>query len=352
MIRHAQRLLLLFGIALCVLLVAQVGVAQICRDLRLMGWSLLGLVLLEFGVDVLNTIGWRYTFTIEERCVPFGSLFLARLAGTAFNQILPAATVGGEPVKALLLRAHLPISSTLASVVTGKLTYSVAQAAFAFAGVLFAFQAFALPVGLRRGLLASLALTVVGIGFFLWLQRRGLFATAATVTQRLGLPDRWGDAIEHATHLLDDRVRDFHVDRPLDFVLSVGCHLAGLLVGVLQVYLLLSWLGLPAGFATCFTIEALAVLIQAAAFLVPGSIGVQEGGKVMIFSALGLPPAAGLSVGLAFRLNQVVGIALGLAAYAVLHWRQPPKVDPQASLLAPRHSQPTSIEPKPSAPLP
>ncbi|MBP1685810.1 MAG: conserved rane protein of unknown function [Deltaproteobacteria bacterium] len=352
MIRHAQRLLLLFGIALCVLLVAQVGVAQICRDLRLMGWSLLGLVLLEVGVDALNTIGWRYTFPIEERCVPFGSLFLARLAGTAFNQILPAATVGGEPVKALLLRAHLPISSTLASVVTGKLTYSVAQAAFAFAGVLFAFQAFALPVGLRRGLLASLALTVVGIGFFLWLQRRGLFATAATVTQRLGLPDSWGDAIEHATHLLDDRVRDFHVDRPLDFVLSVGCHLAGLLVGVLQVYLLLSWLGLPAGFATCFTIEALAVLIQAAAFLVPGSIGVQEGGKVMIFSALGLPPAAGLSVGLAFRLNQVVGIALGLAAYAVLHWRQPPGVDPQASLLAPRHSQPASIEPKPSAPLP
>src|SRR5574340_1534804 len=104
MIRHAQRLLLLLGIALCVLLVAHVGVAQIWRDLSLMGWSLLGIVLLEFGVDVLNTIGWRYTFPIEERRIPFGSLFLARLAGTAFNQVLPAASVGGEPIKALLLR--------------------------------------------------------------------------------------------------------------------------------------------------------------------------------------------------------------------------------------------------------
>ena len=352
MIRYAQGLLLLLGIALCVLLVAKVGVAQISRDLCVMGWSLLGVVLLEFGVDVLNTIGWRYTFPIEERRVPFGSLFLARLAGTAFNQILPAAAVGGEPVKALLLRAHLPLSSTLASVITGKLTYSVAQALFACAGVLFAFQAFALPEGLRRGLIAALALTICGICIFLWLQRRGLFATAASVTRRLGVPDRWSHAIEYATHFLDQRVRDFHVDRPLDFLLCVGCHIAGLLLGVLQVYLLLSWLGLPAWFTTCFTIEALAVVIQAAAFMVPGSVGVQEGGKVMIFTALGLPPAAGLSVGIAFRLNQVVGIALGLAAYAVLHWRQPPASDHQANPLATRHGQPASAEPEPSARLP
>lgn len=352
MLRYVQRLLLLFGIVLCVLLVAQVGVAQIYRDLRVMGWSLLGVVLLELGIDVLNTISWRYTFTIEERRVPFGSLFLARLAGTAFNQILPAAAVGGEPVKVLLLRAHLPLSSTLASVVTGKLTYSVAQGTFACAGVLVAFQAFALPERLRRGLVAALALTICGIGLFLWLQRRGLFATAATVTQRLRVPDRWRHPIEDATHLLDRRVRDFYVDRPFDFVMSVGGHIASLLLGVLQVYLLLSWLGLPARFATCFTIEALAVLIQAAAFLVPGSIGVQEGGKVMIFSALGLPPAAGLSVGIAFRLNQVVGIILGLAAYAALHWRQAVALDHQANSPAPHHGQPASAEPEPSARLP
>jgi len=352
MIRHAQRLLLLFGIALCVFLIAEVGLDRIAHDLRAMGWSLLGVVLLEIGIDLLNTIGWRYTFPIEERRVPFRWLFLARLAGTAFNQILPAAAVGGEPVKALLLRAYLPFSSSLASVVTGKVTFSVAQAVFACAGVLFAFQAFALPQGLRHGLVASLALTVIGIGCFLWLQRRGLFATAAHVTQRLGLPAHWGHAIEHATHLLDDRVRDFHVDRPLDFVLSVGCHIASLLVAVLQVYLLLRWLGLPAGIATCFTIEALAFLIQAAAFLVPGSIGVQEGGKVVIFSALGLPAAAGLSVGIAFRLNQLVGIAFGLAAYALMHGRQPAELGPHATPLAPHHGPTTSAEPDPSARLP
>lgn len=322
MLRHVQRLLLVLGIALCGFLVARVGVDQIRQDLGLMGWSLLGVVLIELVIDVINTFGWRFTFNPEERHVPFSMLFLARLAGTAFNQILPSATVGGEPVKAMLLKTHLPFSSTLASVVTAKLTYSVAQAAFALAGVLFAFRAFALPEGLRHGLVAALAMTVAGIGFFVWLQRRGLFATVTGAMRRLGLPIAWAHAVEHATHALDDRVRDFHVERPRDFLLSVACHLTSLMLGVLQVFLLLHWLGLPATFATCFTIESFSILIQAAAFLVPGAIGVQEGGKVVIFSALGLPAAAGFSVGIAFRLNQVVGIALGLLAYAVLHWQQ------------------------------
>jgi len=31
-----------------------------------MGWSLLGVVLIELAVDVLNTVGWRLTFALEE----------------------------------------------------------------------------------------------------------------------------------------------------------------------------------------------------------------------------------------------------------------------------------------------
>lgn len=100
-------------------------------------------------------------------------------------------------------------------------------------------------------------------------------------------------------------------------------HLSSFALGVLQVYLLLCWLGLPAGVVTCVAIEAFSVLIQLALFLVPASIGVQEGGKVLIFTALGLPAVAGLSVGIAFRLTQLAGIGLGFGAFARLHWAQP-----------------------------
>ena len=62
-------------------------------------------------------------------------------------------------------------------------------------------------------------------------------------------------------------------------------------------------------------------MIQLALFFVPGSIGVQEGGKVVVFTALGLPAAAGLTVAIAFRLTQLAGITAGLAAFAALRWR-------------------------------
>ena len=48
-------------------------------------------------------------------------------------------------------------------------------------------------------------------------------------------------------------------------------------------------------------------------FVVPGSVGVQEASKVLIFTALGLSASAGMSVGLAFRLNEIVSYTIGLA---------------------------------------
>jgi hypothetical protein len=73
------------------------------------------------------------------------------------------------------------------------------------------------------------------------------------------------------------------------------------------------------GIAECRPrIEGISLLTQLALFFVPASIGVQEGGKVLAFTALGLPASAGLAVGITFRAVQAVTIALGLAAFAAL----------------------------------
>jgi uncharacterized membrane protein YbhN (UPF0104 family) len=69
--------------------------------------------------------------------------------------------------------------------------------------------------------------------------------------------------------------------------------------------------------------------------VVPGSLGVQEGGKLLIFAALGLPLSAGLSVGVAFRLNNIVTILEGLAALA---WLRPHRAFQAARLSVARRS--------------
>jgi putative membrane protein len=319
---------LALGIACFVWLLYRIGWQRIISDLGVIGWGVVVVIGLELAIDGLNALGWRYTFPPHERRIRFGELYLIRLAGTAFNQAVPSATIGGEPVKAMLLREHVPLSSAVASVVSAKLAYSVAQAVMAFIGFAVVFTRLHLPRAMMYALLAALVVTVAMIAVFFWLQRRGLFATATTLGRRLHLPHRWVDRMSRATSRLDRHIQELHAVRPFDFVAAVGCHLAGFVVGVGQIYLLLRWLNLPADLVRCVAIEGLSVLIQTATFLVPGSIGVQEGGKMLIFRALGLPASAGFSVGVVFRLTQLAGISLGLAAFALLQRRQPAPTAP------------------------
>lgn len=112
-----------------------------------------------------------------------------------------------------------------------------------------------------------------------------------------------------------------HTTRSSDFAKSILFHFLAQGLGALQIFLFLLWLAVPADFFTCIAIESFSLLIDGALFFVPGQVGVQEGGKVLIFTALGFTASTGLTVGIALRLNQLGLILLGLMTLAVLNWR-------------------------------
>lgn len=321
-IRRLQLFALFFGVALFAALLRGIGLEVILAGVDQIGWGLAVVIVLELGVDAVNTLGWRYTFAPEDRRIGLPTLFFVRLAGTAFNQAVPSASVGGEPIKVMLLRPYIAAGSAWASVITDKLSYALAQAIFVLAGFTVAFGRLDLPARLSQGLVAALILTIAGLAIFLALQRRGLFAATAAAARRLPLPERWVNALAAGTAAVDQSIRDVYAARRGDFLRSVTWHLSGFGLGIVQIYLLLRWLALPADMVTCIAIEAFSLLIQLTLFLVPASLGVQEGGKALIFTALRLPAAAGMSVGIACRLTQLAGIALGFGAFAILHQRE------------------------------
>jgi hypothetical protein len=122
-------------------------------------------------------------------------------------------------------------------------------------------------------------------------------------------------------------------DRGGDSHEAVCSHQIAFLCGVLQVLFLLRRLGLPHSFIITLAIESLVMLLGFVTFIVPSVLGVQEGAKLLIFTALGLPAAAGLTVGIAFRLTSVVDNAAGLLALAALKGRKKPALVPARSLV-------------------
>jgi hypothetical protein len=70
--------------------------------------------------------------------------------------------------------------------------------------------------------------------------------------------------------------------------------------------------GLPASIQAALTIETFSLFINNLIFFVPARIGVGEGGRVLLFSALGYSAQAGLSYGIIRRVRESVWIGLGL----------------------------------------
>jgi uncharacterized membrane protein YbhN (UPF0104 family) len=103
----------------------------------------------------------------------------------------------------------------------------------------------------------------------------------------------------------------------------MGFHLLGWLMGVLETWLFLKVLHVPASLATAVVIETLGSAVRFATFFMPGSLGALEGANAAAFAALGFGAQAGLAFSLLRRLRQVVWIGLGVLVLLVARGRAP-----------------------------
>jgi glycosyltransferase 2 family protein len=311
--------LLAAGVILFAVLVNRIGPAVVWDNLRMIGWGFL-LVLGQEGVSYLaNTTGWRYAFPPPRPKIPFRTLVAARLAGEAINNLTPTATIGGEVVRGRMLEGVVDSSTAWASIAIAKLMQTLAQMVFVFVGLVVIAQHTQLPAGFERGLLIGLVVLTTGLLTGIIMQRRGLFTAGARLGRRFGLrlPERLGQQLQQ----LDAEIARFYA-APGAFALSVACFFVAWCMGVVEVYIVLHFLGIGATVSRAMTIEVLSVAIDALFFFVPAKAGTQEGGKMVIFQVLGLDPAKGLALGIVRRLRELSWSMVGLVVLARHQARQ------------------------------
>ena len=313
----------LVGLALVAVLIYESGPALILSDLKLIGGGLLAIIAIEFIVDFFNTLGWLFTLSSPHRRGQFGRLFLVRLAGSALNQAIPVASLGGEPTKVFLLRSHVPMEAAISSVVVSRSAFSIAKAIFILAGIASTASLINLRPALIVVLITGFLITLSGILLFLVLQLRGLSATSTRILARLHIPQRWVSSILQISPQVDEEIAGFYRSRRADLVAAILSHQAAFLCGVCQVLLLLGWMGLVRDWRIALAIESLSTLFGFATFLIPDSLGIKEGGLALTFSALALPVSAGLAVAIAFRITSLVGTLVGLSVMSGLLTRIP-----------------------------
>lgn len=317
----AQTAAFVLGIALLAWLVVSSNIRAVLMDLARLGPGLFVILALEFATDGFNTLGWWFTIPTAARNGIYRRLFWVRSAGNALSESIPAASLGGEPAKVALLSKRIPASAATASLLATKVSFSFAKVIFIIAGMAAAWPRLRLSHDVSLPLLGGFILMLIGITIFFVIQLRGIGARKIRFLRWIGISDRWTLLIEESSQGVDHHLRDFYRARTGDLFRSIGAHFCGFACGILQILLMVRWLGLGYDPVAAVGIESFSTLIRFVAFAVPGSLGVQEGGKVLIFKALGLPRSAAMAVGISFRLISLVEIGVGLVAFLVLQPR-------------------------------
>src|SRR6185437_5999404 len=233
---------------------------------------------------------------------------LARWVGESANSLMPLGQVAGPVVMTRhLSRRGMATQSAAAAITVSTTLQALGQFLFGLIGVAM----LALPARIESAsarqehrtviiatLTASIVLAAILVSFYL-VQRRGLFGGAvrrfarlARRRERPGLISR-ADAIDIAVEGTYRRGKH----AAASFALS----LVGWVIGSGEVYLALRLLGAPVGWRDALLLESLGQAIRGAAFAVPGALGVQEGGYLLLAPFAGLAPDAALALSFAKR---------------------------------------------------
>ena len=315
---RAARWLLWAGVLLFAAVLASQGFSAVLSTLSSAGWGLVLVAAFHALPLLLDAAAMRVLFDAKESSAGLRGAVLVRWAGESANSLLPAGQIGGPVLMARLL-ARRGLNASLAAAVMTVVTtlQTVAQIAFALTGVaLLATHAAAADnhTLLSSAIVAS-GLLALQIGGFYWLQRRGLFSKAMRVANRFCGKRDWSGLITRAA-AIDEAVQAVY-GRSGRVAASGLLNFAGWLVGTGEVYFILLLLGSPVSWLHALVLESLGQAIRGAAFAVPGALGVQEGGYLLLAPLAGLPPDIALALSLAKRSRELI---LGVPGLAYLHF--------------------------------
>ncbi|MGQ0811482.1 MAG: lysylphosphatidylglycerol synthase transmembrane domain-containing protein [Nitrospiraceae bacterium] len=318
------RLTLFFvGVFTLLALVWHIGPSRIYDAAAQLGPVALAVILIpSLLMYLVEAYGWKVTLVPSTKIIPFWRLLAIRTAGEVVNMTTPTAYVGGEPLKAFLLKRYqVPMVEGLASVVIAKTTMTIAQVLFILLGIALGFWILGSSGSSGQRVVAALVtvgLLLFGTAAFVVVQRKGLFTWLLGLLRAVGLKIAYLEAREEQLRSLDHTILSFYTHHRREFYLSTGLFFLGWLAEAMEVFVIIYYLGGHANVLSSISIGALSVFIKGGTFFIPGSLGAQDGGNLLLLKAFGYSDVAGITFALLRRFRELVWIGLGLICLVVL----------------------------------
>lgn len=323
-LRSAMRVAMYLLAALALLrLVVAFDVAAVRTTLEFVGpWALL--VLVPLGLQIaLEAASWRLLLEALDRPVRWLTAWCVNLRADAVRLSVPSGAPLADALRPVLFarRSGVPLSDGASALVVRKLSHLATHGVFlglgaALGGSLLERWGHQLAVGGRAlslaggaaasGLIGGALLVGLSLAYGSLVARtHGLLARLAGGRIAAFLAERRDgfDAFER-------RVQRLLRERPAALGWNLATGLAGWMLEALETLLIVRLLGFQLGIGEAIALEGLISAIRAAAFAVPGGLGIQDYSyHALLHGSMG--DAATLSVILLKRARDVAWVATG-----------------------------------------
>ena len=319
-IRITIWLLGLAGVGLFTFLLIRQGASQVGAAFASAGWWIAAVAIYHLAVPVLlDAVAWWALFPKFER-PSLWQLFWMRWIGESVSTLVPSAAVGGDVVRARLAALHGASIPTAAASVLVDITLGVfVQIVFTLLGLGLIVSATGHQGFVRPTLIGAVIGALAIVGFY-FVQRLGMFRFIGKMISKLANADDWHSLV-HSGHTLDQAIRTQYARRRG----VIGCcawTAASLIFGSGEIWIALHALGLHATLVNAVILQSMVLTIRSVVFPVPGALGVQEGGYVLVGNLLGIPGDAAFALSLIARVRELVLGIPGLIAWQVIEARR------------------------------
>ncbi len=303
----------LVGLVLFVLVVNQIGIHEMAstilaiRSINLIPYAV-------FSVLIMITLAYRWSCVLKSMNFKVGlfNLFMYKVSGFSIGYITPSAQLGGEPMRAYLLKRHdVPYKNALSSVIIDKTLEFTTNTIFAIIGFIFVILHFTLSKNMILGLLIGLALASWAIFRFYYLTIKGTgyftFAMRFWRLNKIKFLQKFEKSIEH----VEKELHDFYRNKPKKFAWAVAISFFSWILMFLEYKFALLLLGFDASIPTLFLV--ISVIGLAYIIPVPAALGVLEGGQTALFALLKIAMGKGLLLAFIVRIRDLAWTFLGIS---------------------------------------
>jgi putative membrane protein len=314
-IKFTAYLLGFVGAAVLTGLVISQGAADVIRAVAGVGWALVVISGLHITKLLSDTIGWLVVVPKRDRLRLHTGLWIHWL-GESVSDLLPTARLGGDIVTARLAALEgMPLITAVASMLVDVTACVFAKLIYTVAGLVLLVAVTGQTNLVGPGSASILIGILAVVGFYI-VQRLGVFGWGAAIASRLAHSSSW-QSLKQNGEALDQMVQRLY-GRRSSVMACCGFGVISWVIGAGEVWIVLLALGASANFTTALILESVAQAVRGALFLVPGALGVQESGYLLVGGLLGIHGDIALALSLVRRVRELILGIPGLLAWQLI----------------------------------